>query len=200
MPAYARFASYRAAGCSYGNKPGSCICHGMALDEKEQLSGAEAMDKIRELLKGFPIAFMLTAIDNDITARPIGIVGDHDAFDGTLWFITDKRSRKVHAIDNGARTMLLFQNDKEGTYLHLTGRAAVVDDRAKLEELYTTLQRTWFPKGLDDPDITLVRFDADTASYWDKHDSVMRLAAAFAKSIVTGTPGKSGHAGVARLT
>ena len=172
----------------------------MALDEKEQLRGDAALTKIRELLRHFPIAFMITAIDNDITARPIGIVGDHDAFDGTLWFITDQRSRKVHAIDAGAKTMLLFQNDQEGAYLHLTGRAAVVDDRNKLEELYTTLQRTWFPKGLDDPDIVLLRFDADTASYWDKHDSIVRLAAAFAKSIVTGSPGKSGNAGVAKLT
>jgi general stress protein 26 len=171
----------------------------MAIDEKEQLSGDEALAKIRKLLEDFPIAFMITAIDGEITARPIGIVGDHAAFDGTLWFITDKRSRKVRAIESGATTMLLFQNDKAGAYLHLSGRAAVVDDRHKLEELYTTLQRTWFPKGLDDPDITLVRFDAESASYWDSHNSLVRLATAFAKSIVTQTPGRSGNAGVARL-
>jgi general stress protein 26 len=105
----------------------------------------------------------------------------------------------VAAIEAGATTTLLFQNDKEGDYLQLSGRAAVVDDRVRLEKLYTTLQRTWFPKGLDDPDITLVRFDADEASYWDSHDSYLRLAAAFAKSLITGEPGKSGNAGVARL-
>ena len=51
----------------------------------------------------------------------------------------------------------------------------------------------------DDPDITLVRFVADEASYWDSHDSYVRLAAAFAKSLVTGTPGKSGNAGLAKF-
>ena len=172
----------------------------MAIDHKEVLTGEAALEKIRELLKGFPIAFMVTISDGAPTARPIGVVGDSAAFDGSLWFITDKRSRKVKAIDSGATTTLMFQNDKEGNYLQLSGRAAVVDDRAKLEKLYTTLQRTWFPLGLDDPDITLVRFDADEAAYWDSHDSYIRLAAAFAKSIVTGTPGKSGNAGVARLT
>jgi general stress protein 26 len=170
----------------------------MAVDEKEILQGKAALEKIRELLKIFPIAFMVTVAGGELTARPIGIVGD-DEFDGTLWFITDKRSRKVRAIEAAAFTTLLFQNDKEGSYLQLTGRASVVDDRQKLEQLYTTLQRTWFPKGLDDPDITLVRFDADEASYWDSHDSYVRLALAFVKSIVTGTPGKSGDAGVARL-
>ena len=171
----------------------------MAIDEKEILNGDKALEKIKELLRDFPIAFMVTVNDGALTARPIGVVGDHAAFDGTLWFITDKRSRKVAAIESGADTTLLFQNDKNGNYLHLVGRAAVVDDRAKLEELYTTLQRTWFPKGLDDPDITLVRFDADEANYWDSHDSLVRLATAFAKSVVTGSPGKSGNAGVAKL-
>ncbi len=170
----------------------------MAIDEKEFLTGTDALAKLGELLKEFPIAFMVTVSNGDVSARPIGIVGDH-AFDGTLWFITDKRSRKVQAIESGASTTLLFQNDKAGSYLQLTGRAAVVDDRAKLEELYTTLQRTWFPKGLDDPNITLLRFDADGGSFWDSHDSYLRLAVAFAKSIATGEPGRSGNAGVARL-
>ena len=172
----------------------------MALDEKEMLSGAEALAKVRELLMEFPIAFMVTVNAGDVTARPIGIVGDHAAFDGTLWFITDKRSRKVRAIESGAITTLLFQNDKDGDYLQLAGRASVVDDRSRLEKLYTTLQRTWFPKGLDDPDITLVQFDAAEGNYWDSHDSYLRLAIAFAKSMVTGTPGKSGNAGIAKLS
>jgi general stress protein 26 len=171
----------------------------MAIDEKELLSGDEAFAKVRELLEGFPIAFMVTVIDGSLTARPIGVVGDHAAFDGSLWFITDKRSRKVKAIESGAETTLMFQNDKEGAYLNLSGRAAVVDDRKRLEELYTTLQRTWFPLGLDDPNITLIRFDAEQGDYWDSHDSLVRLAFAFAKSIITRTPGKSGNAGVAKL-
>lgn len=171
----------------------------MALDKKDMLNGDEALEKLRALLKDFPIAFMVTVMDGEVTARPIGVVGDHAEFDGSLWFITDKRSRKVSAIESGATTTLLFQNDKEGNYLHLVGQAAVVDDRARLEELYTTLQRTWFPNGLDDPDITLVRFDAVEGNYWDSHDSLVRLAMAFAKSVVTRTPGKSGNAGIAKL-
>ena len=171
----------------------------MAIDEKDILEGDEALAKLRQLLKDFPIAFMVTVSGGDVTARPIGVVGDHAAFDGTLWFITDKRSRKVRAIESGATTTLLFQNDKDGTYLQLSGRAAIVDDAAKLKALYTALQRTWFPKGLDDPDITLVRFDVDAGNYWDKHDSLVKLAVAFVKAVVTGAPGKSGNAGVAKL-
>src|SRR6185295_18095154 len=89
----------------------------MAIDEKDILHGQDARDKVCELLQLFPIAFMVTIADGNLTARPIGIVGDQTRFDGTLWFITDKRSRKVAAIESGALTTLLFQNDKEGAYL-----------------------------------------------------------------------------------
>ena len=172
----------------------------MAIDEHELLTGDSAFTKIRQLLKDLPIAFMVTAHDNTITARPIGVVGDHGAFDGSVWFITDRRSRKVQAIESGATTALLFQNDRDGTYLHMTGHAAVIEDPEKLKELYTPVQRTWFPDGVDDPHITLLRFDATEATYWDGHASMLRLAFAYAKSVVTGAPGASGNTGIADLS
>jgi general stress protein 26 len=171
----------------------------MAIDEKEIVTGEDALAKIRELLKQFPIAFMVTAQDNTIAARPIGVVGDHAAFDGSLWFITDRRSRKVQAIQSGATTALLFQNDRDGAYLHLTGQAVVVEDAQRLKELYTPVQRTWFPDGLDDPHMTLLRFDVSAGNYWDGHASMVRLAFAFAKSVITGRPGPSGNAGIAEI-
>jgi len=169
----------------------------MAIDEKETLTGDEALNKIRGLLKDLPIAFMITVQGDEVLARPIGVVGDHAAFDGSLWFITDRRSRKVRAIERHAETALLFQNDRAGTYLHLTGHATVVEDPERLRTLYTPVQRTWFPDGIDDPHITLLRFDATKAAYWDGHASMLRLAFAFAKATVTGVPGASGNAGTA---
>src|SRR5687768_2836553 len=172
----------------------------MAIDPKESLTGADALGKLRELLADCPIATMVTVEPNGaITARPIGVVGDHAAFDGCLWFITDRRSRKGQAINSGATTFLMFEDNGNGAYLRLTGRASVIEDRGRLEELYTPVQRTWFPQGLKDPHITLVRFDADQGEFWDQHNGMLRLLAAFTKAIVTGSPGSSGNTGTATL-
>jgi general stress protein 26 len=171
----------------------------MAIDQKEQLAGEAALTKLRQLLEHFPIAFMVTISEGRAHARPLGVTGNSEEFDGTLWFITDRRSHKVEEIADGADTTLLFQNDERGTYAHMRGRATVVEDRQKLAELYTTDQRTWFPDGLDDPNMTLVRFDVDDAEYWDGHASMVRKAVAFAKSVVTGEPGRDGDTGTARL-
>jgi general stress protein 26 len=171
----------------------------MAIDKEQRLSGDAAYEKVRGLLADFPIAFMITTTDGGSDARPIGVVGDHGAFDGTLWFITDRRSNKVSQIAHGAGTLLVFQNDERGTYLHLSGQATVVEDPQRLRELYTPVQRTWFPDGPDDPNITLIRFDAREAHYWEGHQSTVRLVLAFVKAVVTGSPGSSGDAGTAQL-
>ena len=170
----------------------------MAIDEKDQLSGETALAKLRELLAQFPIAFMVTILGGHTRARPIGVVGPEE-FDGTLWFITDRRSQKVRDISEGAETTLIFQNDQRGAYAHMRGRATIVEDRQKLKELYTPVQRTWFPDGPDDPDMTLIRFDVQDADYWDGHHNTARKVVAFLTAVVTGNPGRDGNTGVARL-
>jgi general stress protein 26 len=46
----------------------------------------------------------------------------------------------------------------------ITGRGTVVRDRAKAKELWTELHRAWFPDGLDDPNLALLRVDVTTPS------------------------------------
>ena len=171
----------------------------MAIDKKEQLTGETALKKLRELLEHFPIAFMVTVTGGRAHSRPLGVTGKVEEFDGTLWFITDRRSHKIDEIAEGAETSLTFQNDERGTYAHMRGHAAVVEDRQQLASLYTTDQRTWFPDGLEDRNMTLVRFDVEEAEYWDGHNSMARKVVAFVKSVVTGRAGRDGHTGVARV-
>lgn len=47
--------------------------------------------------------------------------------------------------------------------------------------------------------MTLVRFEVDDADYRDGHASMVRKAVAFAKSALTGQPGRDGDTGVERL-
>ena len=75
-----------------------------------------------------------------------------------------------------------------------------MEDRGRLKDLYTQVQRTWFPDGPDDPHITLVRFDAEHARRL--LGRARRLASAESgvlKAMVTGTPGANGNAGIAEL-
>jgi general stress protein 26 len=171
----------------------------MADTSRGELSGASARNKIRELLPQFKSAMLITAGDAGVHTRPMGLLGQAGDFHGTLWFITDDRSRKVADLAASAHAAVAFQNDDAGVYLHLDGRAAQSHDRARLAQVYTPIQRTWFPAGLDDPHMTLIRFEVDRGEFWDARAGTLGVLVAFAKAVGTGTPGDAGDSGHLKL-
>ncbi|MBN3928925.1 pyridoxamine 5'-phosphate oxidase family protein [Streptomyces verrucosisporus] len=68
----------------------------------------------------------------------------------------------------------------------LTGRAQVVDDRAKLEELWNTFAEAWLPGGPENPDAVLLRVDVERAEYWDTPGGKVSSLISFAKTKLTG--------------
>jgi general stress protein 26 len=165
-------------------------------NDRLHLTGDDAMAKVRELLKHFRSALMVTRFNSDeLHARPMGLLGDAAKFEGSLWFFSDESSTKTKELINDTSVSLMFQSDSNSAYMHLVVRAATVTDRAKMEELYTPLIRTWFPKGLEDPALTLIRFDADHGQFWDSPGGMLQVLAAFTKAVVTGKPGQGGEAG-----
>ena len=168
----------------------------MDVDKKDQLSGDDAIEKVRALLPQFRSAMMLThGPKGEVHVRPLGLQGDLSTFGGVLWFFTDERSRKVQESAGGVPVSIICQSDENSAYLHLTGTATIVRDMPKMRELYSPIIKTWFPEGLDDPHLTLIRFEASGGSYWDSPGGMLHVAASFAKSLATGVPGKGGEAG-----
>lgn len=168
--------------------------------EHQHLSGTEAIEKVRGLLTHFRSAMMVTrGIDGEPHSRPMGLQGKPEEFNGVLWFFADDRSRTVSEISTRSKVDLILQCDKESAYVQLVGSGRVMKDRAKMEELYTPLLKTWFTEGLDDPHIVLIRFEAERGNFWDSPGGKLQVLAALAKSLVTGTPGQGGEVGDLRL-
>lgn len=168
---------------------------------EKPLAGDKAVEKARDLLTGFRSAMLMTrALDGgEVCVRPMGMLGDPKTFGGRLWFFADNRSRKIAEVTSDPHVSVVFQNDDQSRYLHLTGTASVVNDHTKMRELYTALIKTWFPDGLDDPHLTLIRFDAESGHFWDSPGGMLQVLAAFTKSTLTGTPGKGGRTGTLHL-
>ncbi len=165
------------------------------------LTGDEALARFRELLPAFRSAMLVThTMDGaEPHARPMGLVGDTAAFDGTLWFFSDDRSRKIAEIARQPRASLILQSDREHAYLHVVGWAAVDEDRERMRALASPILRTWFPDGLDDPHLTLIRFDVDRGEYWSSPGGMLQVLGAFTKAVITGRPGQSGEQGTLEL-
>ena len=100
-------------------------------------------------------------------------VDDH----GDLWFLSAIDSHKNHELEKDPRVELFFQGSSHSDFLHLIGTASVTRDRAKIDELWNPLVKTWFTEGKEDPRITVVRVRPSQGYYWDtKHGGVVAMA------------------------
>jgi general stress protein 26 len=66
-----------------------------------------------------------------------------------------------------------YADPTDHRYVSVSGRASLVRDREKIEELWNPDCEAWFPQGIDDPQLALLRVDATKAEYWDFESSTM---------------------------
>ena len=72
-----------------------------------------------------------------------------------------------------------------GSWVSLTGEAAVVEDTAKKRELWNAGVEAWLPQGPDDDSVVLLRVEGRSAEYWDTAGRVA-TALSFATAKLTG--------------
>jgi general stress protein 26 len=171
------------------------------LELDEHLTADAAIAKARALLPSFRTAMLVTtgSPSGELHMRPMGLQGDLSTFGGTLWFFADDRSHKIGEIEHDRRVYLSFQNEQEHRYLQLAGTASLVTDRSKMRELFTPDTKAWFPGGVDDPHLVLIRIDVTNGTFWESPGGVVHVLASLTKSVVTGTPGKSSRSGTIDL-
>jgi hypothetical protein len=61
-------------------------------------------------------------------------------------------------------------------------------DRGKMEALWRPQYRAWFPDGLDDPDLGLLKVSIEAAEYWDSPSSPVVHLIGLARAVLTGEP------------
>ena len=62
-----------------------------------------------------------------------------------------------------------------------------------MEELWDQLYRAWFPQGLEDLDLALLRVDVERAEYWDAPSGTMAEIAGFVKTSADSRPDDVGE-------
>ncbi|MDB5106620.1 MAG: Pyridoxamine 5-phosphate oxidase-like FMN-binding protein [Fibrobacteres bacterium] len=146
-------------------------------DKAEQWK--ELLEKIRD------IKFAMLTTENEggfLHSRPMATLEASES--GAFWFFTGKSSLKVREIDHDGRVNLSYISGDRDTYVSVAGEARVVQDAAKAKALWNPFMKAWFPQGLDDPDLILLRVDVDEAEYWDVTSKKMTTLIRFAKNLV----------------
>ena len=153
----------------------------------------EEIKKLRELVKDIDTG-MLTTIDEDGTlhSRPMSTNGEIEA-DGSVWFFTYASSHKVTEVEQHQQVNVSFSAPNKQRYVSMSGTAQLVQDRSKIEELWKPQLQAWFPKGLDEPDIALLKVNVQKAEYWDAPSSFVAHTIGLVKAITTGEQASSGE-------
>lgn len=146
--------------------------------------------QLLELARGTTLC-MLTTTDASGTffSRPMTSQQVDD--DGVVWFIAARDSRKVAQIGANANASVTMTGD--GSWVSLSGRAAVVEDLDKLRELWSSMVEAWLPGGPEDPNAILVRLDVDGAEYWSSPGSRVATFVSLLKAKVTGESADIGN-------
>jgi general stress protein 26 len=146
----------------------------------------DQVEKIHELLESFNTAMLIThRPDQPLHARPMAIAQVQP--DCGVWFFTGRDTTKVHEIEDSQEVLIACQNERD-RYISLSGSAELVGSREKIHELWKDSYRTWFPRGIDDPDLLLIHVYPEAAEYWDNRGMKgLRYVFEAAKAYVSGT-------------
>ena len=104
--------------------------------------------------------------------------------DGAIWFITAQGTALVDAVTQDETDASLIVTGESDIHARIEGNAALVQDRAKLEELWNPIASSWFD-GIDDPDIRLIKLTPAMAEVWLTSGG-LGFAFEIAKSKLTG--------------
>ena len=143
------------------------------------------LEKFVEVLRKFDNAVLATVNpEGQIHARPMAIFDTEE--DGSMLFITDDASAKVHEIENEPHATVICQKGWSTT-VTMSGGAALYRDVERVRENWKKEYQAWFPEGPDDPRIVLIRVQAERGEYWDNSGlKAFRYMTQAAKAIATG--------------
>lgn len=126
-------------------------------------------------MQDFRFAMLTTvASDGSLVAHPLTV--QDTEFDGDLWFVLSTESTTARNLAHDRQANVSLSSDK--AWVSLSGEAAFVQDRAKLEEVWSAPLEAWFPGGVDDPTVGLLKFSADGAEFWHSPGGVIVRAVA----------------------
>jgi len=144
------------------------------------------LQRVAELVEEIKFAMMTTEDDDGaLRSRPMTTL-QMDAT-GNLWFFTGADSPKVEEAEHHHHQVnLSYARIDRQDYVSISGTAQILRDKAKMQELWTPWIKPWFPQGLDDPNLCLMKVTITAAEYWDSPGNAAKRLYGLAKGIATG--------------
>lgn len=137
-------------------------------------------DRVWNLMEKIGLCMLVThdGAGDELRARPMSahVARDEEA----IFFLADARDRKDDEIEINQNICLTFADASGQAYVSVTGTANLLEDRAKIGELWSTAARAWWDSE-DDPNMRVLRVMPSMAEFWDSPGALVtsvKMAAA----------------------
>lgn len=146
----------------------------------KNLTSQDALDKMMKLVNDIDFCMMLTDLKTTpISAIPMSTKKVDE--NGDIWFLSGMNSDHNTNIVKDSKVQLLYSKPSHMEFISIFGHASIVTDKSILKDLYGKTDDAWFD-GVDDPNLTAIKFDPNEAYYWDtkqnKYISLFKMGVA----------------------
>jgi len=146
----------------------------------------QEIESLAKLMKKIDVAMLATIGKGGyLVSRPLST--QTAQFDGKrIWFMTEADSPKVAEIKRNGKVNVAYSSKDASTYISAAGDAVVRRDQALIDSFWNDAMKAFFPKGKDDPNLTLIEVNVRTIEYWDGPGTWLGKAATFLVARITG--------------
>ena len=99
--------------------------------------------------------------------------------DATLWFFTPANSHKVVEIQHHQQVNVSFSAPNQERFVSILGTAQLTRERQEIQSKWQPGLEIWFPKGIDEPNIALLKIKVNKVDYWESSSSFMPQTISF---------------------
>ena len=135
-------------------------------------SHEDGIKRLRRLTKDIKFC-MLTTVDETgvLRSRPMTI--QQMEVNGDIWMLIGKNTGAAAAVAHNDYVNASFANNCGDVAVSVYGRAKLLVDRKKMDELWEPIHQIRFPQGIDDPNLLLLKIEVESAEHWDARHRVL---------------------------
>ena len=129
-------------------------------------TGRKAIPQIATLINQIDICLFATrGDDGQLHARPMSNNGQVE-WDGQSWFFDPTDGRLVTELRADPAAVAAYRAEGGFAFVSVSGRATIETDPELKERYWLDDLERWFPNGPADPNVALIRLDAEEAQWW----------------------------------
>ena len=132
---------------------------------------AELTEKFWKALHADRTIMVGLAHVDDGHMRPMTAVTEGES--GPIWLFTSKHTALVSQLAGEGRAVASFVDKGHDLFASIHGRLVISNDPATIDRLWNPMIAAWYEGGKQDPDLVLLRFDAQEAEIWSNSNSLL---------------------------